>query len=95
MNLSIYALFLVTLLLSVEPSKANINLMLGDGENGESNPFEDVLCGILNCDSDGELGMFDTFENMWDDLSESSLNIFFGDDEDLGFRQRKLRGNKN
>ena len=90
MNLSLYAFVLMTMLLSsqIMPSEANINLIIGEEEE---NPFQEGLCTILNCNDEGELGMFDYFENMWSDLTDVSV-IFGGEDDST--RQRRLRGQK-
>ena len=86
-HITFFLLLAVLLSLHITPSTANINLIIGEEEE---NPFQGGICAILNCNSDGELGMFDYFENMWSDLSD--INLSFGGSVEGGLRQRKLRG---
>lgn len=91
MSISTYAFFLFSLLLSlrIAPSEANISLNIGD--DASDNPFQDALCSVFTCTSDGELGMFDYFQDVLNDITD--ITMIFGGDEDGGNRNRQLRGN--
>ena len=78
------ALF-ISLVLShfVVPSKASVNVNLGDDEN--DNPFQDIFCTFIACTNSGEPEALGFFENLANDLSEFTFS--FGDDGG----NRKLR----
>ena len=95
------AFLLATIVLSllVAPSAANINLNVGEQEDG-TNVVRDGICSILSCTSEGDLEMFNYFENLWGDLTDVSLNFGGSDEARTGLYDgtedgstRKLRGN--